>query len=441
MGRIDTTTNAALLQSGVMGGWNQYQQDRRFQLAQEQQALDQLRTLARIRAEDENLSMAMEDRALRARQYANQQRAILNLHKNLLSFGQSPTEAGGMAMAGEPGSFTNTLSGGQQAYRAAINPTASPLDGMSDEDFAALPEGLRSRLVGDDVEISRGFRAAKARFDQLRANGLLSRTSPQELKALADWGLLNNVSENELGPEGRVAAALGDEASRPALLDFLASDQTGQIDDGLRQRFSAMTTPELRKLTDRKMEAEDKAARERRDQDARGAEFDRLAANDPAMAELGPIARQSVRTAYQKDRSIPEWAATKAKPMEDRFTQARASNIEQDAKDDYNRAVKTYESFNLGDGKTLGLMPPTHSEIERVKHPAKTEWGDGISDMGEDEYATLKAKVDAWAKVQSAAQAVVKARAERDKMLSGGGGGNQAQPDKIDALISELLGR
>ncbi len=261
MGRIDTTTNAALLQSGVMGGWNQYQQDQRFQLAQEQQALDQLRTLARIRAEDENMAMAREDRALRAKQYAAQQQAIRNLHKNLLSFGQSPAEAGGMAMGGEPGSFTNTLSGGQQAYQATVNPMASPLGGMSDTDFAALPEGLRSKLVGDDMETSRAFRAAKARFEQLRSKGLLSRTSPDELKALADWGLLNNVSDSELGQEGRLAAVLGDEASRPALLDFLASADGGQIDEGLRQRFAALTTPELRKLTDRKMEAEDRSAR------------------------------------------------------------------------------------------------------------------------------------------------------------------------------------
>jgi hypothetical protein len=397
-----------LLQGGILGGAQAYEDAARLHLAQEQARRDAQFDPVRM----QNLQAELEDRRSRAERMRRGEAAT----KQVFEFMRAQRGRNQPGMVGPPA--------------PAVDPfVALPVETLNDADPRVL-----ETVMGDfdnEAAATRNVDEVRNRIAGAQQQGLVDFLPKEVWEPGLQMGL---IRPQELAKNASFQRENGDKEAdkRQALIDLLATrrqaDGSLAFDAMSATRFAGMSLPQL-EMQAKIMEANEKAAAVRAEQEARAAGLAGL------PGEVGQRARMVLGATGEAPTGTALFNALEpAGTGQGMLTpHQRLQQVEQE-----------YMAFNAVPNKegrlVAGLLsPPTAAEVTRSQQPAVTKWGDGISDMDPTEHAALVAKVAKWGEYQQARAAVF---GGGDAPLSAGGqapglGGAMGMPSVQPADESE----
>jgi hypothetical protein len=391
-----------LLQGGILGGAQAYEDAARLHLAQEQARRDAQFDPVRM----QNLQAELKDRRSRAERMRRGEAAT----KQVFEFMRAQRGRNQPGMVGPPA--------------PAVDPfVALPVETLNDADPRVL-----EAVMGDfdnEAAATRNVDEVRNRIAGAQQQGLVDFLPKEVWEPGLQMGL---IRPQELAKNASFQRENGDKEAdkRQALIDLLATrrqaDGSLAFDAMSATRFAGMSLPQL-EMQAKIMEANEKAAAVRAEQEARAA----------GLAGLPGEVGQRARTVFGATGEAPTGTALFNAMAPTGTGQGMLTPFQklQQVEQEY-QAINAQASATTGK-LTAGLLsPPTPEDLARAQMPDDGESNWFSADTSPEEVAAARAKVAKWGEYQQARAAVM-----------GGGAAPSVQPQDAseEALLAAFKSR
>ncbi len=351
-----------LMQQGMVQGAGLYTQGQELGLARQRQAM-----------QEQQLAQELADRRQRAEMLLRQEEANRALSRALLA---PPTI-------------------GPDGQEVPLDQVIRP------EDFAdAHPEIQRmvSRPMQDRAEHAQAVARGQASYQAVKKAGLAKMLPPKLYDEWMNLGI--QIDPADLPPEIAARQTDQQEGGRVAMINVMTiskpTDGVGPpaVDMAARQALESMPAEGVRIMYEQWKQNQEREYKARLLQQQVG----QLESAYLAQGAAPTVAHGMAVAAVLNAPLMPNRGDS-----QQRFQMTEAIK---DAERKYTLAKSAYEALNKtevnGRPVSWGMSPPTPAEVERLNHPAVTQYGDGVADMSEGEYAALQQKVSAYRQMQEA---------------------------------------
>lgn len=413
--------DARLLQGGMLSG---------FQLAQSADQFNRRRLL-----EEQQFAFDVEQARQRVAESLAQRQRDEKIYRHLANARAGGVVAGPrpqqVAQGGEPASFTGTLGGAQQQAmpqgQAATMAPFDPLEGLDPETIIGASDharGIIGKMSSDRAAYEEKRAKVAMAIQIMQPNGGLKGVPEKTWDEWRDIApdLTNQVPIEDMPIQARERRLQEEEAARLEQVISLSGGPDGSFDFAKFSEYMPQDAKRIGAIYQANEIGKMAAARKQQLQ----AE---TAAAKQAQMDAGTLGMQRLRSGTSKREGT----------VEQDYAAARAAGLVN--QEDVNISGESRDRYVIQ--KANALVSDAEADLKAAEDRVRM-----LADKEDQTMQTAAKGVGAGtlsaarAEVDNARARVMQARKQRDAMLSGGGQPKQTgQPDKIDALISELLGR